>query len=351
MAVPSDLGIADDCLPTILSQLKPDDHAFLLINGATDRQLNLLKRWGSRLTIINSPTNLGIAGGRNLLLDCAMEHGFDWYHVYDVDLMAPPDYIENLKTALSSLDSENLGIVSPILLNAHQFEGAYSRRFGWYRVASSRDILDDLKSKLAQDPDSRTAFVYHAGVRDWYKHYFLLDHGPAGFDAERWLARNHEFISTSLAQGIWEVDTLPGGVHILSHHIVESGVRYAQCFNPYGYEDAEICIRAVIDRKRNLCLGLCPLIHDPRPTAPTPPPHKTTTRLLSRGKLQGYVVGRHALREFRLKSQRKEIRRVINYLRRAHPSYGFVLSVEIPLRYRWNFLLGKSIGRREAVVP
>lgn len=61
------LGCVDDCLASLLRQTWPALEIIVVDNGSRDGSRELLRsRYGSRITLIESPVNLGFAGGNNL---------------------------------------------------------------------------------------------------------------------------------------------------------------------------------------------------------------------------------------------------------------------------------------------
>lgn len=61
------VGCIDACLDSVLRQSWPALEIIVVDNGSRDGSLELLRtRYGSRITLIESPVNLGFAGGNNL---------------------------------------------------------------------------------------------------------------------------------------------------------------------------------------------------------------------------------------------------------------------------------------------
>lgn len=347
MCVPEDVQLAESCLPSLLNQLRDGDHVFVLINGTYKQSITLEQDFPKRVTVFRLRRNLGIAKGRNFLIAHALQQDVEWLHIFDADLLAPSGYRDQLESDLQSLRHENIGILSPLLLNAHSFSSFFRRDTTCYRIDSTQRILRNLIKSMSVDLESRRALVFHAGVKDWFAHYFSLADAARGYLRDRWLSRNHSFLLKNVNNENWEVDTLPGGTHIFHRSLVTSDQPYAEYFSPYGYEDVEFCIRHRLAGFRNFCLGSAILLHDPRPEAAEPPnPDKVTLRFLTRAKMQGYVVGRHKIRNFTVTSQQAEIARVAEYLTRGKDrAQQTRLRSTLTLRYFLTYALAWVYGR------
>ena len=264
--LPEDLNVAQMCLPSLLSQLTSQDHLFLLVNGVPSGPLPDLSGYGPPVSLIESQRNLGIANGRNKLLEESIACGYEWFHIFDADLLSPSGYRDSLATTLSNQDP-SIGVSAPLLLNAQKFTNHFQERQGVYHVSSTQDLKKSLEEALSEDPEARQPWVYHAGVRDWPKHY--LDHreGTHWYHVDTWLARNHSFLRRNLNSLGWAVDCIPGGVHLFNREFLDRNGPYSEYFNPYGYEDVEFCIRSLKNNAQNFLMAGSPLLHDPRTIA------------------------------------------------------------------------------------
>ena len=87
----------DRCLASLLSQTWPALEIIVVDNGSTDGSRELLRaRYGSRITLIESPVNLGFAGGNNLAIRAAKGA---YVALLNNDAVAQPDWISALVAA------------------------------------------------------------------------------------------------------------------------------------------------------------------------------------------------------------------------------------------------------------
>jgi hypothetical protein len=106
-------------------------------NGSTDDSLSRLeKEFGSRLEIINSPQNLGFAGGNNLAIKHALAQGADLLLLLNNDTVVAPELFMNLFAACR--DYPQIGIFGGKIYYHHEPQrlwyagGEISR--GWART-------------------------------------------------------------------------------------------------------------------------------------------------------------------------------------------------------------------------
>ena len=76
----------------------------------------------SAISYYSSPTNLGVAGGRNLLLRRPEVQSSDVMVILDNDVITPPGHIERLVGALS--DDPNSGVIGAAVLDFRAVAGA-----------------------------------------------------------------------------------------------------------------------------------------------------------------------------------------------------------------------------------
>lgn len=92
----------EECLFSLARQSYPRTEIIVVDNGSTDGSVDLVKRkYGGRVTLIESPTNLGFAGGNNLAIRAAKG---DYVALLNNDASADPGWIEALVRTAESDD-------------------------------------------------------------------------------------------------------------------------------------------------------------------------------------------------------------------------------------------------------
>lgn len=90
----------DACLASLLVQTWPALEIVVVDNGSTDGSLELLRsRYGSRITLVESPVNLGFAGGNNLGIRAAKG---EYLVLLNNDAVAQPGWVSALVGAAES---------------------------------------------------------------------------------------------------------------------------------------------------------------------------------------------------------------------------------------------------------
>ncbi|MFH1084904.1 MAG: glycosyltransferase family 2 protein, partial [Chloroflexota bacterium] len=115
-------NLAEQTAACVASLLASDyaPHRILVVdNGSSDDSVEALqRRFGQRIEVVATGENLYYAGGCNVGLRTAMEHGADWALVLNNDTIVAPDMLSWLvRTATSAPD---VGIVSPMIYWADQ---------------------------------------------------------------------------------------------------------------------------------------------------------------------------------------------------------------------------------------
>ena len=88
------------CLETAVSLTYPHPSQLLLVdNGSSDDTIMRVQQQFPQVQIIQSPTNLGFAGGYNLGLKWVLERDFDYVFLINNDILIQPDALTHLATA------------------------------------------------------------------------------------------------------------------------------------------------------------------------------------------------------------------------------------------------------------
>lgn len=96
-------GAADTlaCLDSLAALTYPNFNVVVVDNGSSDDSLARLRPYGAPypLTLLETGRNLGYAGGNNVGMRYALEHGADFVLVLNNDTVVAPDMLEHLQDA------------------------------------------------------------------------------------------------------------------------------------------------------------------------------------------------------------------------------------------------------------
>lgn len=100
------------CIESLSKTPNLDFEIIILDNGSTDESINKLANL-KKTTLIKSQTNLGFAGGHNLIIKTALSRKFDYVWLLNNDTIVAPDCLEKLITHCEA--NKNTGMASPII--------------------------------------------------------------------------------------------------------------------------------------------------------------------------------------------------------------------------------------------
>jgi len=106
------------CVLALLQQSYTEQHIYIVSNDEDDEAFDLFVDQFPLCTVIQSPGNLGYAGGNNIALSLARAQGFDLMWVVNPDTVAPPDYLQQMVT-LADLHPE-ISILGSTIVYGHQ---------------------------------------------------------------------------------------------------------------------------------------------------------------------------------------------------------------------------------------
>ena len=235
----------------------------------------------SYTTVLAPGNNLGVAMGRNLLFRAAIDAGADFVVSLDDDLYIPRDYLRIVGNVAAEA-GDDLGVVAPTVMAFEPYVRSNETMID--QVAAVAGSLDTAVSSAILREGIRSAdenMFFHLGTRDW-KHHYLSATSEAGktlgsilIDAKV-LPSSAETAPTFLRSAGWarciasnpkEVDTVwvdavAGGVSMFSAKMLKEIGLCDERFSPFGFEDADLCIRAL---RAGYRIGWTPrtvLLHD-----------------------------------------------------------------------------------------
>jgi GT2 family glycosyltransferase len=241
---------------------------FLFCNGIIEEDSRKYYEQLFNCDIVVSRVNIGVAPARNVLIDRSMRWGADLFVSVDNDLMLPLQYIEKLIHSYNFLKkkTKKLGVIAPVIVDYRRF----------YDSGFLKEDID--RWETIELLEKQKDIYYHLGVREWAGVYLYSPLYRKMRKKFCWLKRMGTMANSI---GIWiagssierkklfrdphsyfEVDTLPGGVHVFDREFRNSVGRFDERFAPFGNEDSEFCIRALTQNYQSYLLKDICVIHD-----------------------------------------------------------------------------------------
>jgi len=242
----------------LLRAAEPRVVVSVLVNGGSSAELRRLAADNPSLRYHESATNLGVAGGRNLLLRADVCRAADLVMILDNDVIPPVDYVRNLAGFL--LRHPEAGVVGGVVADLRAFTPLrdlprLERELGGIDSAG-------IRAGVMRPPVHEK--IYHMGVsRDYHYAYFSIR--PKflqilGFlrvfallrtvfgihvDVNPNLRKNSRYLKL-LADGVdkYEVSNVVGCSQAFRRDLLQAVGFLDERFNPYGFEDVDFCIRA-----------------------------------------------------------------------------------------------------------
>ena len=117
------------CLES-LSKINFSDYKVILVDNASENEEGQhLKTSFPEIELIQNSKNLGFAGGNNVGIRWALEHGFSHVCLLNNDTQVEPDFLEEM--VLKFRLGKSTGIVQPMILFLHQPKEIWSAGGKW----------------------------------------------------------------------------------------------------------------------------------------------------------------------------------------------------------------------------
>ncbi len=243
---------------TLMDNIEEGVIVSILLNGGSRSNLREMFSASPHIRYYESPVNLGVAGGRNFLLDTKEAGASDIIMFMDNDVIPTTDYVKSLATFL--VDHPDAGIVGATLLNVKPFSEKHSGCFHVKRGFWGNTILTVtnkvLKKLLMRSFE--TAKLYHLGTDiDWYQAYFtsreqyenICEYLGVIRRKRFWAhlkfnkAKSFSFLNSRVKELV--VSNVGGGAQAFRRNLIDHVGKLNELFSPFGYEDVDFCIRAV----------------------------------------------------------------------------------------------------------
>lgn len=311
MTMPKDYPMSFFGLRQIWQSLPEGGQFHILING-TEPGFAQVFKFGDNCHVHEVPENLGVAGGRNHLIQRALEAGADYIFSLDDDFVIPRNFFQDLLSVRLRMEASGtkVGIIAPMIVNfkplnsLRQLAAKEGLDFPAIDIqvpmeADSATINSILRRLFYRHSDAVLQTFYHFGIRNWRNHYFGSGNGEfargvatAGVTRMRMgsqtdLRKSPDVVIDGLNAEALEVECLPGGGCLYSRELIETIGMTDLIFTPFGYEDADFSIRAIKAGFHNFTTSRACLIHDVLERAVSRP--KIVT-LATRGRFQGVAM-------------------------------------------------------------
>lgn len=273
-----------------LPSLNDQCRLHILINDEDCPDLRAHVAAASRyITIHWEGRNLGVAGGRNLLIRRAVEAGAELMMAADNDIIYEASYFERLREAYARIarSDPDIGFIQPVLL-----DGREVRRF--FPVLDGARDWDELCAKLSTDFSSwreelwstvkatcggtgkAASTIMHSGISNiWNAHFGRppSERLPRPWQRAGWnetyrtihrtLRSDLPRIESVMDEGLpVRIASTAGGVSAFHRGVFEAVGGYDDIFNPFGYEDSEMGFRSTLAGRHNYLVPDVFVVHD-----------------------------------------------------------------------------------------
>ncbi|KHT54531.1 hypothetical protein RJ43_08935 [Alteromonas macleodii] len=261
-------------LERISKQLSDQARLFILVNDNHEQNFERICHDVSpNVEVLCADRNLGVASGRNYLLEKALDWGGELFVSCDNDIIYPDDYLEQIKECYLQLLSsgQKVGMLQPLLLDGRKLKSYFGVNGGWNESENILSRLQYFSSSLLKNIGysevAKTA--YHAGISNVYSaHFGLSPKESRAIDSDylyekySYLADKNKIVSLMESGRPAPIHTCAGGVSVLTKELLSSGLRYDRRFDPFLYEDSEFGYRAKKMGFKSFLLPNCLPIHD-----------------------------------------------------------------------------------------
>lgn len=126
--------------------LYPQVNSIVLINNNSNNigdVYKLIRKYNSKIEVINNDKNYGIAKALNQILAYAEIHGYEWYLTMDQDSVVSSNLID---AYFKYCEDVNVGIISPFILNNNKVSLDEYRKMGLNSKENLTDPIDCITS-------------------------------------------------------------------------------------------------------------------------------------------------------------------------------------------------------------
>ena len=271
LLMPSELDVAKLAMENLLYKSPHNVTYSILTNGGYSTELAELGKSQQNVYYYSSEENLGVAGGRNFLLEKSEFQTSDVIAILDNDIIPTRDFIRQMTDFL--LSDPQHGVVGSSVVDYKVIRDQLTptQEIGHL----GQDIFDipnsDVKG-LLHKYEARV-FFYHLGAhKDWEKVYCTpaeLENRIARANDRKYEPFNAvvkygkeipEIYKNDAIEKI-EVSNVAGCTQFFRTRLLREIGMLDNRFNPYGFEDSDFCVRALKRGYRNYTSTKIFLLH------------------------------------------------------------------------------------------
>jgi GT2 family glycosyltransferase len=135
------LEYTEACLKSLRLIDYPNFKIVVVDNASTNQEGKKLKDSFPEIELIQNSKNLGFAGGNNVGIRWALEHGFSHVCLLNNDTQVAPNFLEEM--VLKFRQGKSLGVVQPMILFLHQPKEIWSAGGKWNSKLARAITLGD----------------------------------------------------------------------------------------------------------------------------------------------------------------------------------------------------------------
>jgi GT2 family glycosyltransferase len=254
---PKEVDVTIQAIESLISFQNEEFTVCVCLNGGSSPKLRNVISKVSDIKYYELPENMGVAGGRNILLHTNEAKAADILFLLDNDVIVPFDYIRRLSNFL--VKQKDAGVIGPAMADINYLTFHMAQHYGETGIFGNKTFLinsADIKKNLITDFNPER--IYHLGTHPniFFSYFSILPRFLKIFSSMLYLfgynvifdpilknnTRYHDLIMQGKVK--IEVTNVGGGTQVFKRELIEKIGYFDNRFNPFGFEDVEFCIRA-----------------------------------------------------------------------------------------------------------
>jgi len=327
-------------LETLLDRLPENVTVSILLNGSSIPELGKLLESFNQVFYYESPVNLGVAGGRNFLLECKECQRADMVMFIDNDVIPTTDIIPYMISFLS--EHKEAGVIGSSLLKYSSIVDKYSHKFDTesgpfgnkvfaidnktLRSIISKDNSKENFDHIGTDPDyERTYFGAHA-ISTSIKQNLKIE--KRSFEPGLRNSLKHRNFYKDDDIEYFEVTNNAGASQMFRRSLIDEIGLLNEMFSPYGHEDVDFSIKAIKKGYKNYCLTKSFMLHgtDTRHNDRVESNENTRRKEQNKTRVETILHYIHFPDEYKTLMKKRIINHFILDVARNKSAYGFLVA-------------------------